>query len=212
MPRGSRSNEAPDWQVDADASSAITRRWSHKPATSPSARAAATAKGIPTARTDLHSWRAPSARHQAARDEKRRHRHQQGHHHGDREHHRDGDAVLGDKIELLHDADAGRDKQQRQMREEAAAGIFHAILLQRPACQRNEAVTRQQQQQQKQKADHPTRQRQAEPAHDDLAGQLTQQNKAEARYHSLSAPRKLPQAIPANATAAYHHPAGWQYG
>src|SRR5712691_7404706 len=112
-----------------------------------------------------------------------------------------------DQIELLHDADAGRDKQQRQMREQAAAGIFHAILLQRPARQRNEAVTRQQQQQQKQPADHRTRHRQAEPAHDDLPGQLTQQNKAEARYHSLSARGKLPhQAIPANATAAYHHP------
>jgi hypothetical protein len=52
--------------------------WSHKPATSPSAGAAATAKGIPTARTDLRSWRAPSARHQVARDQKRRDRHQQG--------------------------------------------------------------------------------------------------------------------------------------
>jgi hypothetical protein len=51
--------------------------WSHKPATSPAAGAAATAKGIPTARTDLRSWRAPSAR-QAACDQKRRDRHQQG--------------------------------------------------------------------------------------------------------------------------------------
>jgi hypothetical protein len=58
--------------------------------------------------------------------------------------------VLGEQIELLHDADTGRDEQQRQVRQQAAAGTFHAIALQRPAREHDKTVARQQQQQQKQ--------------------------------------------------------------
>src|SRR5713101_8261050 len=165
--------------MDADASPATPHPRSHKPAASPSARAAATAKDRPTARTDFHSSRAPPAI---------RRRHQQGQHHGDRENRRDRNAMLGDDIQLLHDTDTSRDKQQRQMREQASSGILHAVLLQRPARQNAEAVTRQQQQQQKQQADHRTRHRQRKTAHDDFARQLTQQDKTEACYHSTSAP------------------------
>src|SRR5216683_803380 len=168
--------------MDADASPATPHPRSHKPAASPSARAAATAKDRPTARTDFHSSRAPPAI---------RRRHQQGQHHGDRENRRDRNAMLGDDIQLLHDTDTSRDKQQRQMREQASAGILHAVLSQRPARQNAEAVTRQQQQQQKQQADHRTRHRQRKTAHDDFARQLTQQDKTEACDHWQSA-RKTP--------------------
>src|ERR1700730_2796750 len=160
---------------------------SHKPATSPSARAAATAKDRPTARTDFRSSRAPPTRQQPARGEKRRNRHQQGQHYRDRENRRDRNAMVGDDIQLLHDADASRDEQQRQMREQASAGILHTVLLQRPTRENAEAVTRQQQQQQQQQADHRTRHRQRKTAHDDFARQLTQQDKTEVCNHSRSA-------------------------
>ena len=91
--------------------------------------------------------------------------------------------MFGDQIELLHHADAGRDEQQRQMREQAAAGVLHAAALQRPARENAEAVARQQQQQQEQQADHRTRHRQAEAAHEHFAGQLAQQDEAEACDH-----------------------------
>ena len=48
-----------------------------------------------------------------------------------------------DEIELLHDTDTGREKQQRQMCEQAAAGILHPIAVQRPAPENGEAITRQ---------------------------------------------------------------------
>ena len=66
--------------------------------------------------------------------------------HRNHQHAQKGDAVIDDKIELLDDADAGRDKQQGQVGEQAMAGGFDAAALQRPARQHGEAIARQQQQ------------------------------------------------------------------
>jgi len=42
------------------------------------------------------------------------------------------------------DADTGWDKQQRQIREQAAAGVLHAIASQRPTREIGKTVPRQQ--------------------------------------------------------------------
>ena len=55
--------------------------------------------------------------------------------------------MIDDEIELLHHADAGRNKQQGEISEQAAAGSFDALALQRPARQHREAIAQQKQQQ-----------------------------------------------------------------
>jgi hypothetical protein len=55
--------------------------------------------------------------------------------------------------------------------------------LQRPARQHGEAIAQQKQQKKQHQTDDRPRHRHANPAHEGLAGQLTQQDEAEARDH-----------------------------
>src|SRR5439155_8887822 len=95
----------------------------------------------------------------------------------------DGNAMRSEQIELLHDADPGRNEKQRQIGKQTPARALDTISLQRPPSQTGETIACQQRQQQKYQPDDRARHRKADAAHDDFADELTEQNQAEARGH-----------------------------